>query len=421
MKEEDFVDISHWDDTVSRGEDEKTNPTHSTEHNSRDAMSEEQLSGFTHVSSNNGFTRPPHDLAAFSNAMSSKGGMSDFERQFENLSKSAPTNVTSQAGSALLDRTRDTSMVAGQKRTSPSSFYEMYHQDQRHATSHENHAYAPNAFANKMFVESAVRNSFKMPTALKEPRDFESRESDPYPSPEPTPRKKRRCKDGSSMSLNRDLGANMVQSESPLGRSTTSTGTIGFSSPEPTKPYDTIDLTEVSNAAKHSSKERRDSGSRKRDRYPREFAENNTTQLRKQNRPASLQLPQLPPQIQNSATDLNNLIATLTDVPNIMQGLHDQYSGLIHSMATRINVQEEMIYELKNTMNLNLKDIADQTEARIMDVYRELNEKMQEVIHSNEEVVLLQNPRAGGAYGGPRITGPSKATSVFHGLLKPGR
>ena len=61
----------------------------------------------------------------------------------------------------------------------------------------------------------------------------------------------------------------------------------------------------------------------------------------------------------------------------------------------------------------------DQTDRRFDEMERRFSAKTQEVIDSNDKVLAQQNPVAGGAYGGPRMTQPKKTQSIFRGLTLP--
>ena len=128
----------------------------------------------------------------------------------------------------------------------------------------------------------------------------------------------------------------------------------------------------------------------------------------------------------NTGTDLTQVINKLNEVPLILQQLHGKQAQALRDVIMEHRALKSELQALK-TENAQLWEHIDFTgrdlESKMRKVYEDIRteflEKMEELIHSNDELVVAQNRILGAAYGGTPFKPVEKAKSVFHGLMGP--
>lgn len=406
MEEDDgFVDI----DLINTSEKLRTtSPADSIRHDSRDTMNldQDQTSPFSknsfstmtpdHSKDRLSFRHSFHNIAA-----SSRQDTMDIERPSKRFSKSKAASVTGEAQPSFSNQLQSRLMAAGQKRKIPITFGEISDDD----------------------LEPTLPTSFRTPRGLEHLNGLTSSENTMTGAE--TLRKKQRSNTTSLTSSENKWQAQsssppssfiITPSESSFGRSTSVSTTLGPSSPEPWP-----EQSETSPPSNQFSKRVNFSTSRKG--HKSLLAVGNEKVSRRRT-PTPIQLPIVSTRLTSPPSDLNDLTATLNDVPEILTTLHTKSNDLIRTLAHRVNSLEDDNKKLnaENTRlrhynDENFQDVVVQMNRMFSDVECRFNEKMQELIDSNDEVVMQRNPVAGRAHGGPKLNKPNKEPSVFMGML----
>ena len=131
-----------------------------------------------------------------------------------------------------------------------------------------------------------------------------------------------------------------------------------------------------------------------------------------------MQPPNTPSDFTDPASDPNNIMAALGDIRSTLTDLN-QHTRLPRDLAIRVQVVETQVAGLEAHVNANFNKLTSEMNKNFDRMRREFMDKLQKRIDSNDEVMSQQYPVAGGAYGGPRMTAPTRAHSVFHGLTGP--